>query len=205
MFQCLPKCFKTRCIFIIILLHSRMNDQLLHRILIINIDDLQKLLGIINTKPPKTYVSIRPERYTYELVKKSGELVLNLTTEELVKAADFCGVRSGRTVDKFEKCRLTPLSSVEVSAPTLDQSPLSLECRVFEELDLGSHRMFLLDVVAVTVREELLDKGGKLHLEKCGLAAYAHGDYFSLGKKLGSFGFSVRKKHKLPPKANKKS
>ena len=161
--------------------------------------------GIINTKPPKTYVSIRPERYTYDLVKKSGELVLNLTTEELVKAADFCGVRSGRTVDKFEKCRLTPLSSVEVSAPTLDQSPLSLECRVFEELDLGSHRMFLLDVVAVTVREELLDKGGKLHLEKCGLAAYAHGDYFSLGKKLGSFGFSVRKKHKLPPKANKKS
>ena len=161
--------------------------------------------GIINTKPPKTYVSIRPERYTYELVKKSGELVLNLTTEELVKAADFCGVRSGRTVDKFEKCRLTPLPSVEVSAPTLDQSPLSLECRVFDELDLGSHRMFLLDVVAVTVREELLDKGGKLHLEKCGLAAYAHGDYFSLGKKLGSFGFSVRKKRKSPPKANKKS
>ncbi len=150
--------------------------------------------GIINTRPPKTYVSIRPERFSYGLVKTSGELVINLTTEDLVRAADFCGVRSGRNLDKFEKCGITPIPSVKVGAPTLLESPLSLECKVFDVLPLGSHHMFLLDVVAVTVKEELLDSSGKLRLEKCGLAAYAHGDYFSLGKKLGSFGFSVRKK-----------
>lgn len=150
--------------------------------------------GIINTKPPKTYVSIRPERYSHELIAQSGELVINLTTAALVRTADFCGVRSGRDLDKFEKCGITAVPSTEVSAPTLADSPLSIECRVFDVKSLGSHDMFLLDVVAVTVREELLDEKGKLHLEKCGLAAYAHGDYFALGKKIGDFGFSVRKK-----------
>ncbi len=157
--------------------------------------------GVINTKPPKTYVSIRPERYSHELIKNSGELVINLTTAEFVRAADFCGVRSGREMNKFEKCGITPIVSTVVSAPALAESPLSIECKVFDILPLGSHDMFLLDVVSVTVKEELLDKNGRLCLEKCGLAAYAHGDYFALGKKIGDFGFSVRKKRRGPQKA----
>ena len=156
--------------------------------------------GIINTRPPKTYVSIRPERYSYGLIKGTGELVINLTTESLVRTADFCGVRSGRDLNKFEKCGITPIPSTAVSAPTLAESPLSIECKVFEVMELGSHHMFLLDVVAVTADERLMDKNGRLCLEKSGLAAYAHGEYFALGKKLGDFGFSVRKKKKHPQK-----
>ncbi len=156
--------------------------------------------GIINTRPPKTYVSIRPERYSYGLIKETGELVINLTTESLVRTADFCGVRSGRDLNKFEKCGITPIPSTAVSAPTLSESPLSIECKVFEVMELGSHHMFLLDVVAVTADERLMDKNGRLCLEKSGLAAYAHGEYFALGKKLGDFGFSVRKKKKHPQK-----
>lgn len=150
--------------------------------------------GILNTKPPKTYVSIRPERYSYGLIEESGELVINLTTEALVRAADFCGVRSGRDMDKFEKCGIHPEASAGVSAPSLAESPLSLECRVYDKIPQGSHDMFLCDIVAVTVDERYLDRDGKLRLDKAGLAAYAHGEYFALGKKLGSFGYSVRKK-----------
>ena len=156
--------------------------------------------GIINTRPPKTYVSIRPERYSYGLIKETGEVVINLTPEGLVRAADFCGVRSGKDMNKFEKCGITPIPSTAVSAPTLAESPLSIECKVFEVMELGSHHMFLLDVVAVTADEKLMDKNGRLCLEKSGLAAYAHGEYFALGKKLGDFGFSVRKKKKHPQK-----
>ena len=156
--------------------------------------------GILNTKPPKTYVSIRPERYSYGLIESSGELVINLTTEALVRAADFCGVRSGRDMDKFGKCGIHPEASAEVSAPSLAESPLSLECKVYDKIPLGSHDMFLCDIVAVTVDEQYLDKDGRLRLDKAGLAAYAHGEYFALGKRLGSFGFSVRKK---PPKKKK--
>lgn len=156
--------------------------------------------GIINTRPPKTYVSIRPERYSYGLIKETGEVVINLTTEGLVRAADFCGVRSGKDMNKFEKCGITPIPSTAVSAPTLAESPLSIECKVFEVMELGSHHMFLLDVVAVTADEKLMDKNGRLCLEKSSLAAYAHGEYFALGKKLGDFGFSVRKKKKHPQK-----
>ena len=152
--------------------------------------------GIINTKPPKTYVSIRPERYSYSIIKETGECVINLTTASLVRTADFCGVRSGRDIDKFEKCGIHPLASTAVTAPSLAESPLSLECKVFDIISLGSHDMFLFDVMAVTAEENLIDEKGRLCLEKCGLAAYAHGDYFALGKKLGDFGFSVRKKKK---------
>ncbi len=152
--------------------------------------------GIINTRPPKTYVSIRPERYSYGLIKDSGELVINLTTENLVKSADFCGVRSGKTINKFQHCNLHPIPSTAVGAPSLAESPLSIECKVFDVLELGSHHMFLLDVLAVTVDESLMDQNGRLCLEKSHLAAYAHGEYFALGKKLGDFGFSVRKKKK---------
>jgi len=152
--------------------------------------------GIINTKPPKTYISVRPERYSHELIEASGEFVINLTTEKLVHSADFCGVRSGRKMDKFTLCGLTPEESCKVKAPSIAQSPLSLECRVTDKISLGSHDMFIADILCVTVDESLIDTEGKLRLDRCNLAAYAHGEYFALGKKLGTFGFSVRKKKK---------
>lgn len=152
--------------------------------------------GILNTHPPKTYVSIRPSRHSYNLIKESGEFVINLPTKDLVRAADFCGVRSGKDTDKFAVCGITAESSTEISAPSLAESPLSLECRVTEVIPLGTHDMFMADIVAVTVKEELISEDGKLHLDKCGLIAYAHGEYYELGKKLGFFGFSVQKKKK---------
>ncbi|MBQ4152876.1 MAG: flavin reductase family protein [Oscillospiraceae bacterium] len=161
--------------------------------------------GIINTIPPKTYISVRPERYSYPLIKESGEFVINLATTELCKAVDFCGVRSGRELNKFEQMGLTPMPTDELSAPMIDECPLSMECRVTEVIPLGSHDMFLADILAVHVDESLVDQNGKLHLDRSGLLAYAHGEYFSLGKKLGSFGYSVRKKPKHKVKSlNKK-
>lgn len=157
--------------------------------------------GIVNTKPAKTYISLRPSRYSYGIIKESGEFVINLTTAALVRAADFCGVRSGRDVNKFEHCHLTPEAADEVSAPMIAESPLSMECRVTQIIPMGgTHEMFLADILAVHVDERYLDKDGKLHLEQCGLAAFAHGEYFEMGKKIGSFGFSVRKKRKKNPK-----
>lgn len=150
--------------------------------------------GIINTQPPKTYISVRPTRYSYNLIKSSGEFVINLTTAELVRAADFCGVRSGKDIDKFALMELTPQEATKVSSPMLEQSPVSLECRVTEIIPMGSHDMFISDIVAVNIDPQYIDKDGKLHLERCSLAAYAHGEYYGLGKKLGSFGFSVKKK-----------
>lgn len=157
--------------------------------------------GIINTIPPKTYISVRPERFSYAMIKASGEFVINLTTEELVRATDFCGCRSGRDTDKFAEMKLTPEPSSELACPTLAESPVSLECRVTDIMELGSHHMFLADIVAVEVDEKLLDTSGKLRLDRCNLLAFAHGDYYTLGEKLGSFGYSVRKK---PTKAKKK-
>ena len=153
--------------------------------------------GILNTKPPKTYISVRPERYSHGLISESGEFVINLTTERLVRATDFCGVRSGKTVDKFKMCDLHPQASANLACPSIAESPLSLECRVTDRISLGSHDMFMADIVGITVDETLIDADGKLHLDKCGLLAYAHGEYFGLGKKLGSFGYSVRKKKKI--------
>lgn len=150
--------------------------------------------GIINTKPPKTYISVRPSRYSYELIKQSGEFVINLTTSSLVRAADFCGVRSGKDINKFACCQLTPEQATVLSAPMIAESPLSMECKVSEIIPLGTHDMFLADVIAVNVDQQYIDQDGKLHLERCGLAAFAHGAYFEIGKKIGSFGFSVRKK-----------
>lgn len=150
--------------------------------------------GIINTVPAKTYISIRPERYSYSMIRESGEFVINLPTADMARAVDFCGVRSGRQTDKFAANGLIPQPAAEVVCPILAQSPLSLECRIFEQMDLGSHTMFLADIIAVDVQSDLIDSAGKLHLDRAGLLAYAHGEYFALGKKLGSFGFSVRKK-----------
>lgn len=154
--------------------------------------------GILNTIPPKTYISVRPSRYSYELIKERGEFVINLSTAELIRTVDSCGVYTGRKVDKFNKYSLTKTEAFEVSAPLIGECPLSLECRVTDIVPLGSHDMFIADIVAVDVDEALLDKDGKLHLDRAHLAAYAHGEYFELGKKIGSFGFSVKKKKKAP-------
>lgn len=161
--------------------------------------------GILNTVPPKTYISVRPSRYSYALIRESGEFVINLTPASLVRQADFCGIHTGKKVNKFERCDLHSEEASEVSCPLLAESPLSLECRVTDVIPLGSHDMFIADIVAVDVEESLIDQAGKLHLERAGLAAFAHGDYFELGKKIGNFGFSVRKKKiKTPPTSHKK-
>lgn len=153
----------------------------------------------MSTQPPKTYISVRPERFSYDMIKRSGEFAVNLTTAQLVKAADFCGVRSGRDFDKFAVTGLVAEQASKVGCPLIRQSPVSLECRVTQIVPMGSHDMFISDIIAVNIDEQFIDKAGKLHLESCALAAYAHGDYFELGKKLGSFGFSVRKKSRKKP------
>ena len=159
--------------------------------------------GIINTVPPKTYISVRPGRYSYSMIKESGEFVINLTSADMIKALDGCGMLTGAKVDKFKKFGLVKQEASEVKCPLVAQSPLSLECRVTDIIELGSHHMFLADVVAVDVEENLIDQNGKLRLDKANLAAFAHGEYFALGKKIGEFGFSVRKKKKTPPKGKK--
>ncbi len=150
--------------------------------------------GIVCSQPPITYISVRPQRHSYGLLKAGGEFVIHLTNEQLVRATDYCGVYTGAKVDKFEKCHLTKIPSTEVAPPTIEEAPLALECRVRHIEPLGTHDMFLADIVAVTVREELLDGDGRLCLERAGLVAYSHGSYYSLGRKLGSFGFSAAKK-----------
>ncbi len=150
--------------------------------------------GIVNSIPPKTYISIRPTRHSYAIIKESGEFAINLTTAALVKAADRCGVYTGRKVDKFKRCFLTKEPSAFVGCPLIEESPLSLSCRVTDIIPLGSHDMFLADIVGVEVDPAFIDESGKLCLEKAGLAAYAHGGYYELGRCLGTFGFSVKKK-----------
>jgi flavin reductase (DIM6/NTAB) family NADH-FMN oxidoreductase RutF len=154
--------------------------------------------GIINTIPPKTYISVRPSRHSYKLIKERGEFAINLTTTSLVKSADFCGIYTGAKVNKFEKCNLHKEEASEISCPLIAESPLSLECKVTDVIELGSHHMFLADIVAVDVDESLINADGKLCLDRAHLAAFAHGEYFALGEKLGFFGFSVKKKKKKP-------
>ncbi len=157
--------------------------------------------GIINTIPPKTYISVRPSRLSYELIAKSGGFVVNLPTERLARAVDFCGVRSGRDLDKFEALGLRTEPSPVLGLPMLCDSPVCLECRVFETMPLGSHDMFLADIVGVCVDDALLDAAGRLRLDRAGLLAYAHGGYYALGRYLGRFGFSVMKKKTAKKKA----
>ncbi len=152
--------------------------------------------GLVNTIPPKTYISVRPSRHSYGLIKESGQFAINLTPVSLVKQADWCGIHTGRKVDKFARCELTPDEAGEISAPLILECPISLECRVFDIVPMGSHDMFLADIVAVDVAPGLLDKSGRLCIERAHLAAFAHGEYFELGKSLGKFGFSVAKKKK---------
>lgn len=150
--------------------------------------------GIICTEPTLVYVSIRPSRYSNELIRKSGEFVINVPTAELAKAVDLCGVKSGRNVDKFKLAGLTAEKCSLVSAPQVAQSPISLECKVKEINSFGTHDMFLAEVVAVDVDEKYVDGNSALRLDKAGLLAYAHGFYYALGRKIGKFGWSVEKK-----------
>ena len=152
-------------------------------------------VGTVNSEPPMLSVSIRKERFSHHQVKESGEFVVNLVSAALAKACDWCGVRSGRDVDKFSAMGLTALTAPNLSlAPQIAESPVSIECRVEHVLELGSHDMFIGRIVGVQVDESLLDTGGKLDLTKAGLIVYSHGEYFGLGEKLGRFGWSVKKK-----------
>lgn len=151
-------------------------------------------VGTVCTNPPMLSISVRPERYSYHIIEQSGEFVVNLTTEALVRAADFCGVRSGRDIDKFREMHLTAQPSREISAPGIAESPVNIECRVQQILPLGSHNMILANVAAVTVEDSYMDETGKFHLNDTGLISYSHGEYFRLGKQMGTFGFSVSKK-----------
>lgn len=150
--------------------------------------------GTICSSPAMVSISVRPTRYSYDILCETGEFVINLTTEQLVRAADYCGVRSGRDVDKFREMGLTPGTAEHVGAPVIEESPVNIECRVQQVLPLGSHHMFIAKVLGVDIDGRYLDEKGKLDLGAAGLTVYSHGDYFALGKKLGSFGYSVRRK-----------
>lgn len=150
--------------------------------------------GTVCTNPPMLYISVRPERYSYHLLRESGEFVVNLTTESLAREVDYCGVRSGRDTDKWKDTGLTRGTAEKVRAPIVQECPVNLECRVVKVEELGSHHMFLASVESVDVDETLLDDKGTLRLERAGLLAYSHGRYYGLGAARGSFGFSVRKR-----------
>ncbi len=153
--------------------------------------------GTICTNPAMVYISVRPERHSYPMLIESGEFVINLTTERLARATDYCGVRSGRDVDKWKEMNLHAGKSVSLMyAPIIEESPVNIECRVTEVKELGSHHMFLAEVGAVQVEETYFDENDKFELNKSGLLAYSHGEYFGLGKRLGNFGYSVKKKKK---------
>jgi flavin reductase (DIM6/NTAB) family NADH-FMN oxidoreductase RutF len=160
--------------------------------------------GIVNTIPPKTYISVRPSRYSYDIIRESGVFAINLTTRELVPAADWCGVHTGAKVNKFERCHLQTENASVIDCPILSDSPLTLECRVTDILPMGTHDLFLADILSVTVEESLLDEAGKLHMERAGLLAYLHGDYYTLGRRVGKFGFSAVKKKKHKESGKKK-
>ena len=149
--------------------------------------------GTICSDPVMVSISVRKERYSHDIIESTGEFVINLVNENLVFATDYCGVKSGRDVDKFEEMNLTPISISGVSAPAIEQSPLSLACKVREVKQLGSHDMFIAEVVGVTVDDKYMMENGKFELNDSGLVAYSHGEYFRLGEKLGKFGYSVKK------------
>ena len=153
--------------------------------------------GTICTNPAMLYISVRPERHSYKMIKESGEFVVNLTTESLVKQTDYCGVKSGRDVDKFKETKLTRGKANELQyAPTIEESPVNIECKVEKIEELGSHHMFIAKVVSVQVDEKYMNETGKFCLNDTGLIAYSHGEYRSMGEALGTFGYSIRKKKK---------
>ena len=156
--------------------------------------------GILCTNPAKVYISVRKERYSYNIIKETGEFVINLTTKDLAYATDWCGVRSGSKYDKFKEMKLTKQKANFVKCPMIKESPVSIECRVSEIKELGSHHMFIADVLGINADEKYIDEKGAFDISKCNLIAYANGGYYPLAKKIGKFGFSVEKKKK-----NKKS
>ena len=161
--------------------------------------------GTVCTNPPMVSISVRPERYSYHMLKESGEFVINLTTEELCRAADHCGVKSGRDVDKFRELGLKKEEASVVGAPMIGQSPVNIECRVTKVEELGSHHMFLARVEAVHADEAWMDENGRFDLNKALPVAYSHGEYYGLGRKLGTFGFSVRRKTAASAKGKKRT
>ena len=152
--------------------------------------------GTICSDPAMVYISVRPERHSYDIIKESGEFVINLTTEELAKVTDTCGVKSGKDIDKFEEMHLTPMPSKYVSAPSIAESPVNIECRVTQIVPLGSHDMFIAEVLGVTADRDYLDEDGHFDLSASKPLVYSHGAYFSQGEKIGKFGYSVQKKKK---------
>ena len=150
--------------------------------------------GTLCTNPAMLYISVRPERYSYHMIRESGEFVVNLTTEALAKATDFCGVRSGKDVDKWKEMHLTQgKANALIYAPTIEECPVNIECKVVEVKELGSHHMFIANVEAVQIDDTYLDESGKFCLNRTGLMAYSHGEYLELGEKIGTFGYSVKK------------
>ena len=157
--------------------------------------------GIVNSDPAKTYISVRPERHSFDMIKNSGEFVINLTNKKLVRACDYCGVVSGRDKDKFKEMGLTPFKSSVVSAPSIYESPVNIECKVENIIPLGTHHMFLAKIVSVSVSDEYFDETGKFNFNDSEPVCYSHGCYYSIGEYLGKFGYSIQKNK---PKRNKK-
>ena len=155
--------------------------------------------GILATHPARTYVSIRPSRHSYELLRRHGEFVINLATVDMAKKVDYCGIYTGKKVDKFKECGFTPIESKEVRVPSIAECPLSIECRVVEVIPMGTHDVFIADILGVSCDDSILDADGRLCFEKANLLAYAHGEYFALGEKVGKFGFSTDKKGSAKP------
>lgn len=158
--------------------------------------------GTINSDPPMVSISVRKQRYSYELIKQKGQFVINLPTRNLTFATDFCGVKSGKNIDKFEEMKLTPERASKVDVPLIKECPVNLECVVRQIIELGSHDLFLAEVAATNVDEKLLDENGKLNLHKADLICYSHGEYFPLGASLGFFGYSVTRRKNLKRNLN---
>lgn len=152
--------------------------------------------GILNTEPATVYISVRPSRYSYHLIKEKGEFIINLTTRDLARVTDWCGVKTGAKVDKFKEMKLHKEKAKFVTCPMIKESPVSVECKVKEIKELGSHHMFVSEVLAIHADEKYIDEKGAFDISKCDLIAYANGHYYALGKKIGRFGFSVQKKKK---------
>ena len=150
--------------------------------------------GIINTNPAMVYISVRPERYSYNIIKEQGEFVINLTNKDLAKKTDWCGCRSGRKYDKFKEMNLHKEKANFVNAPMIEESPVSIECKVREIKELGSHSMFIADVLAINADDKYIDEKGAFDISKCNLISYANGGYYTQGKKIGKVGYSVQKK-----------
>ena len=164
--------------------------------------------GILASIPPKTYISVRPSRHSYGILKEKGEFVINLPSVALARQTDFVGIYTGAKVDKFDKCNLTKQRSEKVAPPTIAECPIAIECRVCEVVPMGSHDVFIADIVSVSCHESIIDEDGKMHFERADLLAYSHGEYYSLGEIVGRFGFStdkVKKQEKTKKKAEKYS